>query len=98
MFAEVLRQNPDGSRRLPFVPQDMVDSESQVTGDHWADWLGSECPALPTAGSVPPCMDQALANEMVAKRPNVTLGTGHFVHKADPAGFAKTVRDFLESR
>jgi pimeloyl-ACP methyl ester carboxylesterase len=98
MFAEVLRQNPDGSRRLPFVPQDMVDSESQVTGDHWADWLGSECPALPTAGSVPPCMDQALANEMVAKRPNATLGTDHFVHKADPAGFAKTVRDFLESR
>jgi hypothetical protein len=46
-------------------------------------------------------MDQALANEMVAKRPNatlVTLGTDHFVHKADPAGFAKTVRDFLESR
>jgi pimeloyl-ACP methyl ester carboxylesterase len=98
MFANVLRQNPDGSWRLPFVPQDMVDSEAQVTGDHWADWLGSACPALLIAGSRQPCVDPGLAAEMIARRPNstlVTLDTDHFVHKGDPIGFAKAVREFL---
>jgi pimeloyl-ACP methyl ester carboxylesterase len=101
MFAEVLRENPDGSWRLPFVPQDMVDSEALVTGDYWADWVGSECPALLVVGSRQPCVDPALAQEMVGKRSNtalVTLDTDHFAHQGDPAGFAAAVRDFLQSQ
>ncbi|WP_406234394.1 alpha/beta fold hydrolase [Nocardia sp. NBC_01009] len=101
MFAEVLRENPDGSWRLPFVPQDMVDSENLVTGDYWADWLGSTCPALLIVGNKRPCVDPALAQAMVTKGANttlVTLDTDHFAHKGDPAGFAAAVRNFLQAQ
>ncbi|MEV6771896.1 alpha/beta hydrolase [Nocardia sp. NPDC051030] len=98
MFGDSLRENPDGTWRLPFVPQDMVDSEAQVSGDHWADWLGSDCPALLVIGNQRPCVDPVLAQEMSAKRPGttlVTLDTDHFAHKGDPIAFAKAVRVFL---
>ncbi|MFF2554947.1 alpha/beta fold hydrolase [Nocardia sp. NPDC058058] len=99
MFADVLRQNPDGSWRLPFVPQDMVDSEALVSGDYWADWLGSQCPALLITGNKAPCVDPVLAREMIDKRADaelVVLDTDHFAHKGDPAGFAAAVREFLQ--
>ncbi|WP_067699702.1 alpha/beta fold hydrolase [Nocardia jejuensis] len=95
MFGDVLRENPDGSWRLPFVPRDMVDSEALVGGDHWADWLGSSCPALLVVGNQVPSVDPGLAREMATRRPNttvVTLDTDHFAHKGDPAGFAAAVR------
>ncbi|MEV6429005.1 alpha/beta hydrolase [Nocardia sp. NPDC051463] len=79
----------------------MVDSEALVAGDYWADWLGSDCPALLVVGNKQPCVDPALAEQLCVERSNaalVTLDTDHFVHKGDPAGFAAAVRDFLRSR
>ncbi|GLW96385.1 alpha/beta hydrolase [Microtetraspora sp. NBRC 16547] len=98
-LADTLRRNPDGTWRLPFHPQDIVDSEDLVHGDHWNDWLASSCPALlirGARGAIP--ADQAQA--MVGRRPRtsfVELDTDHFVYAGDPAGFAKAVREFLDS-
>ncbi|GAA4181069.1 alpha/beta hydrolase [Streptosporangium oxazolinicum] len=98
-FAGGLRENADGTWRLPFHPQDMVDSEDLVHGDHWDDWLAGTCPALlvrGTRGVIP--ADQAQA--MVERRPGTRLAeldTDHFVYANDPAGFAGVVGDFLTS-
>ncbi|MFJ2030793.1 alpha/beta fold hydrolase [Streptosporangium sp. NPDC087985] len=98
-FGDALRENPDGTWRLPFHPQDMVDSEDLVHGDHWSDWLASTCPALlvrGTKGVVP--AEQAHA--MVERRPGTHLAeleADHFVYAGDPEGFATAVRAFLRS-
>ncbi|MFF0579144.1 alpha/beta fold hydrolase [Streptosporangium saharense] len=99
-FTETLRENPDGTWRLPFHPRDMVDSEDLVHGDHWDVWLASTCPALlvrGTEGGVIPA-DQAQA--MIDRRPNTRLAelaTDHFVYAGDPEGFTVAVREFLGS-
>ncbi|MFF5207896.1 alpha/beta fold hydrolase [Streptosporangium sp. NPDC000396] len=98
-FGDILKENPDGTWRLPFHPQDIVDSEELVHGDHWNDWLAGDCPALlvrGTEGVVP--AEQARA--MAERRPNTRLAelaTDHFVYAKDPEGFAKVVREFLQS-
>ncbi|BFV56620.1 alpha/beta hydrolase [Kitasatospora sp. CMC57] len=100
LVAHRLRELPFGGWRLPFHPQDTVSSEEQVRGDHWADWLGSSCPALLVRGNRFPSLSEELATAMTARRPGtrlVTLETDHFVHEADPVGFAAAVREFLGS-
>ncbi|KQV20004.1 MULTISPECIES: alpha/beta fold hydrolase [unclassified Kitasatospora] len=100
MVGHRLRELPYGGWRLPFHPADTVSSEEQVRGDHWADWLGSNCPALLVRGSKFPCLSEEQASAMADRRPDtrlVTLETDHFVHDADPAGFAAAVREFLRS-
>ncbi|MFB8277325.1 alpha/beta fold hydrolase [Nocardia colli] len=97
MFGGLVRERADGSWSLPFHPRDIVDSEDQVHGDHWADWLASTCPALlirATQGVV--AREQAEA--MIERRPNtrmVELDTDHFIYANDPDGFAKAVNEFL---
>ncbi|MFF5705860.1 alpha/beta fold hydrolase [Streptomyces sp. NPDC012794] len=97
-FADRLRENADGSWRLPFRPAEMYDSEHHVHGDHWADWTAGTCPALlvrGTRGVIP--ADQARA--MTERRPGTTLtelDTDHFVHTAAPEAFAAAVHRFLE--
>ncbi|WP_405365264.1 alpha/beta fold hydrolase [Kitasatospora sp. NBC_00039] len=98
MFGTRLRELPDGGWRLPFHPQDTVDSETLVHGDHWAEWLATDCPALLVAGSRMPCLDADLAKAMADRRPRtrlVFLDTDHFAHDGDPAGFGTAVREFL---
>ncbi|MGK4584367.1 alpha/beta fold hydrolase [Kitasatospora sp. HPMI-4] len=100
MIGEYLRELPDGSWQLPFHPQDTVSSEEQVHGDHWAEWLGSDCPALLVCGTRPPCVDGELAHAMAERRPRTRLAsleTDHFVHSGDPVGFGRAVREFLDS-
>ncbi|MFE3196127.1 alpha/beta fold hydrolase [Nocardia sp. NPDC059240] len=100
-FGPLIRERADGSWGLPFHPLDIIESEEQVHGDHWADWLASSCPALVirggrgTPGTIP--ADQARA--MVDRRPHtrlVELDTDHFVYTDDPDGFAKAVNEFLD--
>ncbi|MFE9580035.1 alpha/beta fold hydrolase [Nocardia sp. NPDC006044] len=97
MFGNLVRERADGSWSLPFHPRDIVDSENQVHGDHWADWLATTCPALlirATHGVIP----REQAEAMIERRPNtrmIELDTDHFVYTNDPDGFAKAVNEFL---
>ncbi|WP_342342525.1 alpha/beta hydrolase [Streptacidiphilus jiangxiensis] len=94
-----VREFPDGWG-LAFSPEDMVRSGGQQVGDHWSDWLATDCPALLVRGTKSDILGSAEATAMVRRRPGtrlVELPTGHTVHATDPAGFIDVVRDFLES-
>lgn len=98
MFADRLREQPDGSWRLPFHPEDMVASERANWGDWWADWLATDCPALLVVGENSP-ITAGQAEEMVRRRPLTRLARlhgDHFVHVQDPDGFRGAVRQFLD--
>ncbi|WP_308201298.1 alpha/beta fold hydrolase [Carbonactinospora thermoautotrophica] len=78
----------------------MVTSVGQLNGDHWDDWLASDCPALLIHGTRSNTLTAEHAKEMVTRRPNTRLAelsTGHAVHETDPAGFAAVVREFLDT-
>ncbi|MGW6705621.1 alpha/beta fold hydrolase [Streptomyces sp. NPDC054956] len=97
--APALRPLPDGAGwRLPFHPGDTVDSENHVHGDHWKQWLATDCPALLIHGLRSQVLPAEQAQDMVGRRPGTSyrpLDTDHFVALADPAGFAAAVREFL---
>lgn len=98
MFGDKLRPAADGRWRLPFHPQDTIDSESATHGDHWADWTASTCPALFVLGRNSQAIPLEEGRQIAAKRPGTRLAeldTDHFVHTADPEGFANAVKDFL---
>ncbi|MCQ4042118.1 alpha/beta hydrolase [Streptomyces rubrisoli] len=98
-LTDSIREFPDGWG-LAFRPTDMVASHQQVIGDHWADWLATDCPALLVHGTSSDTLDAEHAKEMAARRPNtrlVRLPTGHTVHQSDPTGFALAVGEFLNS-
>lgn len=91
------RQTPDGWR-LAFDPADIVASQKNLCGNHWQDWLGSDCPALLIRGQDSRLTTQSHVEEMVSRRSNTQLATlegGHVVHLDNPAGFIQTVRAFL---
>lgn len=98
-LVDALREYADGWG-LAFSPEDMVTSHRQVRGDHWADWLATDCPALLVHGIRSDTLSAKHGREMKARRPRtqlVELPTGHTVHESDPAGFATAVREFLGS-
>lgn len=91
------RDTPDGWQ-LAFDPREILASQLQLNGDHWADWLATDCPALVIRGRESRITTQAHLEQMVARRPHtrlVTLAGGHVVHQDNPDGFADTVREFL---
>ncbi|WP_030187147.1 alpha/beta fold hydrolase [Streptomyces violaceorubidus] len=98
-FADRLRQNPDGTWRLPFHPQDMYHSEDLVHGDHWADWTASDCPALlmhGTRGIIPAEQIEA----MVRRRPGtvpIEIDADHLIPTTAPDTFAAEANRFLAS-
>ncbi|MER6214430.1 alpha/beta fold hydrolase [Streptomyces sp. NPDC001272] len=95
----VPRPLPDGSGwRLPFHPQDTVDSENLVHGDHWKQWLATDCPALLIHGRRSQTLTADHAHAMTTRRPHTAyhpLDTDHFVPREDPEGFATAVGEFL---
>ncbi|MFE5185482.1 alpha/beta fold hydrolase [Streptomyces sp. NPDC056628] len=96
-LTDALREYADGWG-LAFRPEDMVTSVGQVGGDHWDDWLATDCPALLVHGTASDTLSEAHAKELVSRRPHTRLAqlpTGHTVHETDPAGFAATVSGFL---
>ncbi|MEU8462601.1 alpha/beta hydrolase [Streptomyces sp. NPDC029003] len=97
---QALRPLPDGGWRLPFHPQDMLDSVEACRGDHWAAWLGSSCPALLVHGTRSTSLPQAQADAMTTRRPGTTyapLDGDHFLPFTDPDGVHGAVGKFLAS-
>ncbi len=92
------RQTPDGWR-LAFEPMELVESQLQLNGDHWKDWLASSCPALLIRGRQSRLTAQPHIDEMAARRPNtrmVVLDGGHVVHQDNPGEYAAAVRELLQ--
>jgi len=92
-----LRPSP-GGYKLAFDPREIVVSGRGLCGDHWRDWLATDCPAVVVRGLDSRVTTQAALEQMAARRPNtrlVTLPGGHVVHTGDPAGFAAVVLELL---
>jgi esterase len=78
----------------------MVVSQSFLNGNHWDDWLSTNCPALVIRGRDSKLTDPVQMEEMAIRRPNTSLQTlkgGHVLHIDNPIGFTEAVRGFLES-
>jgi esterase len=96
-FQDSFRSTPEGWR-MAFDPGDIVESQRQMCGDHWQDWLDSSCPALLLRGQDSPVTTQAAIEQMAARRPNTTLVTldgGHVLHFDNPLAFNEVVQTFL---
>ncbi|GHB54988.1 hypothetical protein GCM10010347_26090 [Streptomyces cirratus] len=94
-----VREYPDGWG-LASDPKDMNASQHHLNGDHWKDWLASDCPALLIRGSRSVVLGAEHARDMAARRPRtrlVELPAGHTVHETVPVEFAATVSRFLGS-
>jgi len=98
-YLEPSFRHPQAGWTLAFEPAEIVESQRNLNGDYWQDWLATDCPALLVRGGDSPFTPARLAEEMAARRPDtrlVTLKGGHVVHIDDPVGFEATVRDFLQ--
>lgn len=92
------RQTPAGWR-LAFDPSEIVLSGDCLNGDHWQDWLASDCPALLIRGAASRVTTRAHFAEMASRRPRTRLETldgGHVVHADNPVAFQERVRSFLD--
>ena len=91
------RKTPTGWR-VAFDPREIVASGRSLSGDHWRDWLATECPTLLIRGRDSRVTTQAAVEEMASRRPNTRLAIldgGHVIHLDNPTGFANAVREFL---
>jgi pimeloyl-ACP methyl ester carboxylesterase len=94
---DAFRETREGWR-LAFDPRDMVESQRQVNGDHWADWLATDCPALLLRGRQSQITAPEMLEQMAVRRPNTRLHSldgGHVIHVDNPAGFNAATRAFL---
>ncbi|MEU9179960.1 alpha/beta hydrolase [Streptomyces sp. NPDC048550] len=69
-----------------------------LNGDHWDDWLASDCPALLIRGSRSTVLSSEHARDMAAHRPHtrlIELPAGNTVHETVPVEFAAAVSEFL---
>jgi esterase len=91
------RLTPDGWR-LAFEPQEMIASQANLAGDHWKDWLATECPALLIRGRNSIVTNPEQLEQMAHRRGNTVfriLDGGHVVHFDNPDGFTTEVQSFL---
>lgn len=94
---ESFRKTPEGWR-LAFEPRDMVVSQDGLRGDHWQDWLASDCPALVIRGRNSRVTVAEEIEQMGARRPNtkvIELDAGHVVHVDCPDAYSIAVESFL---
>jgi esterase len=85
---------------LAFDPQDMVRSQQNLVGDHWSDWLASDCHALVIRGRESRVTSLENLEQMAELRPHtnlVILDGGHALHSDNPGAFNAVVRSFLDS-
>ena len=99
-FAASAVERTDGWDFL-FDRAGMVESGRHLNGDWWDDWTATSCPALLMRGGKSTILTRDHAEEMAARRPGTRLlefpEAGHNINEADPAGYARAVRDFLHS-
>ena len=84
--------------KLAFDPTDTVASQKCLNGNHWRDWLATECPALVLRGADSRVTKAEHMEQMAARRPNTQLRVlkgGHVLHVENPTEFEETVRAFL---
>ncbi len=84
---------------LAFDPLDMVHSQQNLIGDHWADWLASECRAILLRGRESPVTSKEHLEQMAERRPHTHLlifDGGHALHADNPGAFNDVVRSFLD--
>lgn len=96
---DAFRQTP-GGWRLAFDPRDTVASQQQLNGDHWTDWLATDCPALLIRGRESRVTNPVVIAEMATRRRNtrlVTLDGGHVLHVDNPRAFTEAVKAFLRT-
>lgn len=94
-----IRQSEAGWH-LIFDPKDMVQSQQNLLGDHWSDWLASDCRALILRGRESPVTSEQHLEEMAARRPHAHLlliDGGHSLHFDNPGAFNTVVRSFLDT-
>ncbi len=63
------RERADGWM-LPFEPREMMVSQVSLQDSHWADWTGTNCPALVIRGADSRVTNQAEMEEMTSRRAN----------------------------
>lgn len=98
-FIQSAVPGPAGYRFL-FDWADMMAVQHSGVGDWWADWLGSDCPALVLRGADSAMLPAPLAESMVAARSGARLvvvpGAGHWIHDDAPLAMAAAVAAFLD--
>ena len=88
-----------GGWTLASDPADMVESQKHINGDHWADWLATDCPALLIGGRDSRVTAIAHLDEMAARRAHtrlVILEGGHVVHFDSPRVSRRRCGSFWE--
>ena len=98
-FENSFRQT-EGGWKLAFEPREMVASQRLLCGDHWQDWVATDCPALLIRGRESRVTTAQHVEEMAQRRPNTTLVSlngGHVLHMETPTEFTSAVRTFLQN-
>lgn len=93
------RKTPTGWK-LAFEPREIVASGKCLSGDHWDDWLATDCPTLLLRGRDSRVTTEAECEQMTSRRPNTHLTTlegSHVLHVEAPEAFADAVTKFLRS-
>ncbi len=89
----------DAGWRLAFNPHEIFTSISLTNGNHWKEWLSSNCPALLIRGQDSRVTTHSHCQQMASMRPNtrlISLDGGHVVHADNLTGFTKVVNSFLK--
>ncbi len=93
------RKTPTGWK-LAFEPKEIVASGKCTNGDHWHDWLSTDCPALLLRGRDSRVTTQAECEQMTSRRPNTRLAEldgSHVLHFENPTAFGDVVKKFLRA-
>jgi pimeloyl-ACP methyl ester carboxylesterase len=98
-FLESVVERADEQWELLFDPLDMMQVQRGNVGVWWDDWLGAPQPILLLNATNSFLLPPEHAAEMVGRRRNTELvtfeGTGHWIHRQDPDGYAAAVRTFF---
>lgn len=93
----VMRHYPDGWG-LPSDGDDMAESQRELNGDHWQQWLSSTAPALLLHGTRSAQLTTEHSEQMAGGRPNTTLvhiDAGHAIYVDNPDEYTAAISGFL---